>query len=64
MKSSMRMSCVRAYSKDGEALAAHVLLRGRDAQIGDGLHGPVHEMRLRVLYLTDTGHGTHCVPCC
>ena len=25
--------------KDGEALAAHVLLRGRDAQIGDGLHG-------------------------
>ena len=25
--------------EDGEALAAHVLLRGRDAQIGDGLHG-------------------------
>ncbi len=25
--------------QDGEALAARVLLRGRDAQIGDGLHG-------------------------
>ena len=25
--------------QDGEALAAHVLLRGRDPQIGDGLHG-------------------------
>ena len=25
--------------EDGEALAAHVLLRGRDPQIGDGFHG-------------------------
>ena len=25
--------------QDGEALAAHVLLRGRDPQIGDGPHG-------------------------
>ena len=39
MKSSMRKSCLRAYSEDGEALAAHVLLRGRDPQIGNGFHG-------------------------
>ena len=39
MKSSMRKSCLRAYSKDGEALAAQVLLRGRDPQIGNGSHG-------------------------
>ena len=25
--------------EDGEALAAHVLLRGRDPQIGNGFHG-------------------------
>jgi hypothetical protein len=25
--------------EDGEALAAHVLLRGRDPQVGDGSHG-------------------------
>ena len=25
--------------ENGEALAAHVLLRGRDPQIGDGYHG-------------------------
>ena len=24
--------------KDGEALAAHILLRGRDPQIGNGFH--------------------------
>ena len=29
-------SCVL---EDGEALAANVLLRGRDPQVGDGLHG-------------------------
>ena len=29
--------------EDGEALAAHVLLRGRDPQIGNGFHGPTME---------------------
>ena len=36
MKSSMRKSCVL---EDGETLAAQVLLRGRDPQIGNGFHG-------------------------
>ena len=39
MNSSMRTSWWRAYLEDGEALAAHVLLCGRDPQIGDGFHG-------------------------
>ena len=39
MKSSMWRSCFRAYSRMTRALAARVLLGGRDAQIGDGLHG-------------------------
>ena len=40
MKSSMRKSCVFAcLLEDGEALAAQVLLRGRDSQIGNGFHG-------------------------
>ena len=39
MKSSMRKSCLCAYSRDGQALAAHVLLHGRDSQIGNGFHG-------------------------
>ena len=63
MKSSMRKSCLRAYSKDGEALAAHVLLRGRDPQIGNGFSQPDHGMHLRLFYLTDTQHGMRYVPC-
>ena len=39
MNSSMRTSWWRAYLEDGEPLAAHVLLCGRDPQIGDGFHG-------------------------
>ena len=39
MKSSIRKSCWRGVLEDGEALAAHVLLRGRDPQVGDGSHG-------------------------
>ena len=39
MKSSMWRSCFPRVLQDGEALAARVLLPGRDAQIGDGLHG-------------------------
>ena len=39
MKSSMRKSCCRAYSRMARALAAHVLLLGRDPQVGDGSHG-------------------------
>ena len=34
-----RGACRPSILEDGEALAARVLLRGRDAQIGDGLHG-------------------------
>ena len=33
MKSSMWRSCFLRVLQDGEALAAHVLLRGRDPQI-------------------------------
>ena len=39
MKSSMWRFVLPRVLQDGEALAARVLLRGRDAQIGDGLHG-------------------------
>ena len=39
MKSSMRKPCLRAYSRTAQALPAHVLLRGRDPQIGNGFHG-------------------------
>ncbi|MDE2813347.1 MAG: hypothetical protein OXM01_09995 [Gemmatimonadota bacterium] len=49
--------------EDGEALAAQVLLRRRDPEVGDGLHGPLaHETRIPVLYLTDAAHGTRHVP--
>ena len=50
--------------EDGEALAAHVLLRGRDPQIRRRSSRPVHGIRRRVLYRTDTEHGTRHVPCC
>ena len=39
MKSSMREVVLARVLEDGEALAAHVLLRGRDPQVGDGSHG-------------------------
>ena len=39
MKSSMRKSCLRAYSRMARRWTAHVLLRGRDPQIGNGFHG-------------------------
>ena len=44
--------------------AAQVLLRHRNPEVGDGLHGPLaHETRIPVLYLTDAAHGTRHVPC-
>ena len=49
--------------EDGEALAAQVLLRGRDPQIGNGFSRSDHEIRLLVFYLTDTKHGMRHVPC-
>ena len=39
MKSSMRKSVFACVLENGEALAAQVLLRGRDPQIGNGFHG-------------------------
>jgi len=33
--------------EDGETLAAHVLLRGRDPQVGDGSHGLSTERSIR-----------------
>ena len=56
-------SCVL---EDGEALTANVLPRGRDPQVGDGLHGlskPVHGKRHWLLYMTDAGYETRHVPC-
>ena len=32
-------ACLGEGVEDGEALPAHVLLRGRDPQIGNGFHG-------------------------
>ena len=49
--------------EDGEALAAHVLLRGRDPQIGNGFHGLIMEYGFLVFYLTDMNHGMRHVPC-
>ena len=38
MKSSMRKSCLRAYSRMARRWLPHVLLCGRDPQIGNGFH--------------------------
>ena len=49
--------------EDGEALAAHVLLRDRDPQVGDGSHGLSTERSVGHC----TGrleYGTRRVPCC
>ena len=43
--------------ENGEALAAGVLLRGRDSQRGDGSHDLSIKTRFRLLYLTGTEHG-------
>ena len=59
MKSSMRKSCFRAYSKDGEALAAQVLLRGRDPQIGGGFHSL--SMKYRFSYCIGQIRNMECV---
>ena len=39
MKSSMRRSCWRAYSRMARRWLSTSLLRGRDPQVGDGSHG-------------------------
>ena len=45
------------------ALDVHVLLSGRDPQIGNGFHGLTMEYGCLVFYLTDTKHGMRHVPC-
>ena len=49
MKSSMRKVVLARAIEDSEALAAHVLLRGRDPQVGDGSHGLSTERGFSVL---------------
>ena len=49
--------------EDGEALAANVLLRGRDPLDRQQFSRPDHGIRFLVFYITDTEHVIRHVPC-